>query len=113
MATLIMLVLAGIGAALFANQNTDVASLTFGSYHLRAVPVYLIVLVAVLVGLLVAAVINLVNSLISSFEILGKDSKIKEGKKVVAELTKRIHQLELENTELKANSEKIPDEKSI
>lgn len=108
-----MLVLAGIGAAFFATQNTTLTSLTLGNYHLRNIPMYLIVLGSVLIGLLVAAIINLINSLTSSFELLGKDSKIKEGKKLVAELTKKIHQLELENTELKTLHEKIPDEKSI
>lgn len=113
MITLILLVLAAIAAAFFATQNTSVASLTFAGYHFRGVPMYLIVLVSILIGLLVSAIMNFVGSVTSSFEIYGKNTKIKEGKKTVAELTKQIHQLELENMELKTQQEKMPDEKSL
>lgn len=112
MITLILLVLGSIAAALFATQNTTFGVITFGSYHLQ-VPIYLIVLISTLIGLLVSAVITFISSIVASLEIHGKDSKIKEGKKTVAELTKHIHQLELENVQLKTELDRLPDDKSI
>ncbi len=113
MITLVMLVLTSIIAAFFATQNTALVSLTLGKYHLVGVPMYLIVLGSLLIGLLVSAIINWVNTLAASLEIHGKDSKIRESKKTVAELMKQVHQLELENTEYKTLLKKMPDEKSL
>ncbi len=110
--TLILLVLFGMLAAFFATQNTTHASINIASYTLKDVPMYLIVLGSLLVGLLLSSVISLINSISSSFTLHGKDVKIKEGKKTVIDLTKIIHQLELENTKLQEHTS-ITDEKSL
>lgn len=112
MITLIMLVLGAIVAALFATQNTAQGLVTLANYRFQ-VPMYLIVLVSVLIGLVVSGILSSISSLFASFEMLGKDSKIKESKKTVADLTKKVHQLELENIQLKTELDKMPDEKSI
>ena len=44
---------------------------------------------------------------------MGKESKIKDYKKEHAELLKEIHQLELENTRLKAETNAPSDDKSL
>lgn len=116
MLTLITLVLFGILAALFATQNTDTASVMFGTYALKGVPMYLVVLGSVLVGLVLSSLISFVNSIAASLTIHGKDVKIKETKSTVVDLTKRIHLLELENERLKAKQEDIAavtDDKSL
>ena len=114
MLTLITLVLFGTLAAFFATQNTNPGSLMFGTYALKNIPMYLIVLGSVLFGLLLSSLISLVNSISSSLTIHGKDVKIKETKKTVTDLTKRIHQLELENERLKAKDEDaVTDDKSL
>jgi uncharacterized integral membrane protein len=110
--TLVLLVLFGMLAAFFAMQNTTPASINIVSYTLKDIPMYLIVLGSLLIGLLSSLIIGLVNSIGSSFMIHGKDVKIKEGKKTVADLTKQIHQLELENTKLKEHTV-MTDEKSL
>lgn len=112
MVTLILLVLFGILAAFFATQNTTHASVTIASYTLADIPMYLIVLGSLLIGLLLSSIISLVNSISSSFTLHGKDVKIKETKKTVVELTKQIHQLELENAKLKEHTT-FDDEKSL
>ena len=112
MPTLILLVLFGILVALFATQNTAPASIVVASYMLKDVPMYLIVLGSLLVGLLVSSIISMVNSISSSFTLHGKNAKIKETKKTLVELTKQIHQLELENARLKEHTS-VTDEKSL
>jgi hypothetical protein len=43
----------------------------------------------------------------------GKDNKIKKSNNEIADLTKRIHQLELENEKLKRNSSEPDDTNAL
>ena len=54
-------------------------------------------------------------SVFTSFAMHGKDNKIKQTKSEVVDLTKQIHQLELENERLKNNSTVIepPDKNAL
>ena len=54
-----------------------------------------------------------INDREAILKIHGKDSAIKEANKQVAELTKRVHQLELENERLKGESGHPSDDKSM
>lgn len=113
MLTLIGTVLLALGFALFATQNTGNVSLNFGQYILPAVPVYLVVLIPLLVGLLAAFFIHLGKDLSSSLTISEGKDKISSLKKDLAEVTKKAHKLELENTKLKTEAGEPPDTDSI
>ncbi len=114
MITLIAFVVVGILAALFATQNTLHGSITIASYTFTDIPMYLIVLTSLLIGLVLSFLISLFNSISSSLTIHGKNVKIKETKQTVNDLTKRIHQLELENEHLKTKEEgALIDRKSL
>lgn len=113
MFVLVVLVLFGIGGAFFATQNTQTVSITLANYFLRGVPLYLIVLGSLLLGFIVSWLISLVDVVSSAFKNHGKDSALKEAHKQVAELTKRVHQLELENERLKVESGHSSDDKSL
>jgi len=52
-----------------------------------------------------AYLIYLVNSVFTALVMHGKDKTIKQTKDEINNLTKRIHQLELENEKLKNNSD--------
>ncbi|MBI2029066.1 DUF1049 domain-containing protein [Candidatus Gottesmanbacteria bacterium] len=113
MATLIITVLFGLVIAYFATQNTGRISLNFLNYQLPGIPAYIVIIGALLVGLFLSWIISLVNNISTGFTIRGKESKIKDYKKENAELTKRIHQLELENTRIKAETNSSGDDKSL
>lgn len=114
MATLIVTISFGLIIAYFATQNTGSLSLNFLNYTLPAVPVYMVVVGALLLGLLLSWIISLVNDVITGFTIRGKESTIKDYKKENEQLTKQIHQLELENTRLKAETNATDvDDKSL
>lgn len=113
MFTLLILILFGGIAAYFATQNTQAVSITLASSVFSNIPLYVIVLGAMFIGILVSYLISLVSSFSSSLTIFNKESKLKETKKELAELTKRIHHLELENTELKTELHKPIDDKSL
>jgi uncharacterized integral membrane protein len=112
MPVLIVTVIFGSIIAYFATQNTTLISVRFINYSLT-VPLYFIVIGSLFIGLVVSWIISMVDSVSSSLTIHGKESKLNEAKKETAELTKRIHELELENTKLKAkNGDSSPDDKS-
>ena len=56
---------------------------------------------------------SLFNDIGTSLTLSGKENKIKDYKKENVELAKRIHQLELENTRLKAETNTADDDKSL
>lgn len=114
MEVIILAVVVGSGIAYFATQNTSLVTLHFGPYTLLNIPLYLVVTATLLLGLLLAWIFSLVNSLSSKITLHGKESKIKAAEKTIVELTKQIHQLELENVRLKEKSgEEEYDSKSL
>ncbi len=113
MFALIVLFVFGIGVAFFATQNTQSISITFANYSLTGIPLYIIVLVSLLLGFAVSWIISLVDVISSAFKIHGKESTIKDANKQISELTKRVHQLELENERLKTESGHPSDDKSL
>jgi putative membrane protein len=109
----IILVIFGIGVAFFATQNTQTISITLANYPLTGIPTYLIVLCSLLLGFLVSWIISFVDVISSALKIHGKESTIKKANKQIAELTKKVHQLELENERLKGESGHPRDDKSL
>ncbi len=101
METIILAVVVGLGIGYFATQNTTLISLYFGPYAFPNIPLYFVVVGAVLLGLLLAWVFSLVNSFSSKITLHGKENQIKENKRTIAELTKEVHQLELDDARLK------------
>ena len=112
-ATLIVAVLFGLIIAIFATQNTAGVTLHFFNYTVPNVPTYIVVIGALLVGLLIAWVISLINDISTGFRIRGKENRIKDYKKENVELVKKLHQLELENTRLKAETDTPADDMSL
>lgn len=55
---------------------------------------------ALLVGLFFAWILSMVKGIGTGFALRGKDGKIKAGNKENEELTRKIHQLEIENAKL-------------
>jgi uncharacterized membrane protein YciS (DUF1049 family) len=113
MFALIILFIFGIGVAFFATQNTQAISIVIVNYPLSGIPLYLIVLVSLLLGFVVSWIISFVDVIASALKMHGKENMIKNANKQISELTKRVHQLELENERLKAESGHPSDDKSL
>jgi len=86
-----------------AIQNTALVTLKFPGYLFENIPLYLVILGSLLFGFLIAGVLSSINSMFSAFKIMGKDSAINSSQKEVENLKEQIHQLELENAELKGS----------
>jgi lipopolysaccharide assembly protein A len=112
--TLIFLLIFGSGVAYLALQNTTHVTFTVFSYTFSDVPLFSVIIGSVLVGALMVYIIHLINSISTAFTIHGKNKKIKESEKNVTELTKKIHQLELENEALKKGGPSaVTDDKAL
>jgi len=101
---LIFLLIAGGIMVYLAQNNLMLVPLHLGSYVFSDIPLFYIIIGSLVVGLTLAYILHLVNTIAVSLTLHKKDNKIKETKNEVAELTKQIHQLELENERLKNNS---------
>jgi len=114
MLAIIFMLIFGSLVAYLALQNTSYVTLTIFSYTFSDIPLFSVIIGSVLVGALMVYIIHLVNSISTAFTIHGKNKKIKESEKNVTELTKNVHQLELENEALKQDSPSVvTDDKSL
>ena len=115
MLTLILFLVFGSGMAYLAQNNLIPVTLHLGTYVFSDIPLFYIIIGALLLGLGLAYLTFVINSIFTSYTMQRKDNKISEGKSDIAELTKRIHQLELENEKLKNHSTVIesPDPNAL
>src|SRR3972149_11368006 len=104
MLTFILFLILGSVMVYLAQNNLTPVTLRLGSYIFSGIPLFYIIIGSLLTGLGLAYLSYLVSSIFTGFTIRGKDNKIKQGKSENIDLTKQIHQLELENERLKNNS---------
>lgn len=104
MISLIILIVSGAGFAYFATQNTQLVSVNVFHYTYPNIPLYVVVLAALLIGIVISLVISFFGFISTTLKIFGKDSKIKQSSKEIDILNKRIHDLELENENLKGKT---------
>ena len=105
MLSLIIVLVFGAAVAFVSMQNTAVVSLIFFEYTLSNVPVYFVIIGSMLVGVVLAYFISFINSISTFMLIRTQHQKIGKEKREVMELTKRVHQLELENIGLKIEND--------
>ena len=113
MLTLLVMVAAAIGYAIFATQNTTGIEINLGNYVIPNVPVYLVVLLPLLIGLLASYFIHVAYYLSLKLTIGEKEDELKKLREENADLTKEVHKLELENTKIKSKNGEPVDEDSI
>ncbi len=104
MAILILLLVFGAIMVYLAQNNLQLVTLRLGPYVFSGIPLFYVIIGSLIAGLLIAFLIYVVDSVFTGITMRRKDNKIKETKSDVVELTKRIHQLELENERLKNNT---------
>jgi putative membrane protein len=115
MLILILFLIVGGVMVYLAQNNLMLVTLYLGTYAFSNIPLFYIIIGSLLTGLGLAYFIYLINSIFIAFSMHRKDSAIKHGKSDIVDLTKRIHQLELENERLKNNSTVVetPDNNAL
>ena len=104
MIILITLLVVGTLMVYLAQNNLTAVSLHLGTNVYSDIPLFYIIVGSLLAGLSLAYIMYLFNSIVVGFSMRGKDKAIKQGENDITGLTKRIHQLELENEKLKKPS---------
>ena len=104
MVALLLFIVFGLLFGYFATLNTSVVSVHLGSYTFAHVSLYVVVLASLGLGVVFATVFYFVKSLTNSFAFHRKEGELGKANKEIAELQKKVHQLELENTKLKTQT---------
>ena len=108
MLILILFLIIGSMLVYISKFNFMPVSVNFGMYILEDIPLFYVIIGSLVFGLVLSYLVYLINSISTALTLRGKDKTIKKNKNEVLELTKRIHQLELENEKLKTNSSNKP-----
>lgn len=101
MLIIILLLALGAGLVYVSQYNFMPVSVNLGSHIISDVPLFYVIIVSLLAGMIFSYVILSFHSIAAFFTLRGKKNEIKKGKGDALELTKRIHQLELENEKLR------------
>jgi putative membrane protein len=110
MLIIIFSIIFAASVAYLAQFNLQPVSLSLGYYTFQNIPLFYVVIGALLAGLVLSYLLHLIDAVFTAITLNKKDKKIKHSRETVLELTKRVHQLELENERLKKDSSPTPDE---
>ena len=108
MLSLIVAFLFALGVAYFAIQNSFAVPIVFASTVIQNVPLYFVVIASVLVGIILASLIGSLDNLSAYMKLRGKDNRIHDHEKVIDDLQQKVHDLEIENAQLKSPHD-LPD----
>lgn len=111
MIRLVFAIICSLLLVYFAVQNTVVVPrLMFAGYAVTDTPLYIVVIGSLLLGLGIGLVFYFLQMVSTSLSTRAKDKDLKAAEKQIVALTKRVHELELENAQVVGEDE---DEKSL
>ncbi len=110
MLILILLLVVGSGFVYISKYNFSMVDVNLGSYVISDIPLFYVIVGSFVMGLVLSYVVYFFHEILASYVLWGKKKEIKKGKVDVLELTKRVHQLELENEKLKHGSSTEPED---
>ena len=94
--------------------NFAPVTVNLGVYTIYDIPLFYVIVGSFVFGLVLSYLAYLINRISISLKLHSKNKDIKKNKDEVLELTKQIHQLELENEKIKNGSDSQPtDQKSL
>lgn len=104
MLVLILFLVAGSFLVYISKFNSMPVTVNLKLYTFSNVPLFYVIVGSLLIGLVFSYLVYLIPAISAAFKLRGKDKEIKQNKNEVLELTKRVHQLELENEKLEHDS---------
>lgn len=108
MLILILFLIVGSILAYVSQYNFEPVSVNLGWYVFSQVPLFYVMVASLVTGLVLAYAMHLVHAFSNSMMLRAKENELKKNKGEIAELTKRVHQLEIQNDKLKAKTEAEP-----
>ena len=109
MLVLLVAVISGGLIAYFGMQNISPVTIRLNEYVWDDVPLYLVIVGSLLVGLFIAWILYFARSVSSTLTIYGKDRAMKKAKHTVADLERRVQELEAEKARLKTTLPSPPE----
>ncbi len=113
MLNIIFLLITGSVFAYLSKDNLVPVTLNVAQYTFANIPLFYVIVGSLLVGLTLSYFVQVLGSITNSFVLRGNRQAIKSGRDEVLELTKRVHQLELENERLKQNNPAVVDANAL
>lgn len=110
MLTLILFLVIGSALVYVSKYNFTSVNLNLGVYTLSDIPLFYVIIGSFGIGLILSYLVYLVRAISTSFTLHGKNKEIKKDQDEILELTRQVHQLELENEKLKNFTGKGPDD---
>lgn len=107
MLILILVLIIGSALVYISKFNFTPVTLNLGMYVFSDIPLFYVIVGSLLIGLVLSYLVHLVGAISTSFTLHGKNKEIKKDKDEILELTKRIHQLELEKEKINNGSEDL------
>ncbi len=101
MLVLILLLAVGSSLVYLSKFNFMPVSVNLGIHTFSDVPLFYVIAISLMVGLGLSYLFYLIHVISTTFAFRSRDKEIRQGKEEILELTKRVHQLELENEKLK------------
>jgi uncharacterized integral membrane protein len=105
MLILILLLVIGTFLVYISKYNFVPVSVNLGFITFSDIPLFYVIAGALIIGLVLSYLVYRIQAISTFFEVRGKNNEIKKDKEEVLELTKRVHQLELEKERIKNGSE--------
>lgn len=112
MLVLILLLVVGSVLVYISQFNFTPVTVNLGVYVFHSVPLFYVIIGSLLLGIILSYLLYLFGAISTSLTLRGKNNQIKKNESEVLELTKRVHQLELENEQQKNDSSLKPDDQN-
>ncbi len=112
MLILILFLIVGSVIVYISKFNYTPVTVNLGIYTFSNIPLFYVIVGSLLVGLIFSYLVYLVHAISTAFKLRGKDKEIKNNKNEVLELTKRIHQLEIENEKLEQDTDRNSEDRN-
>lgn len=82
-------------------------SVNLGWFTFSNIPLFYVIVASLTVGLILSYLVYQFQAILTFIELQSKNKEIKKNKEEILELTKRVHQLELEKEKIKNGSDNI------
>ena len=104
MLIVVIFLIIGSILAYLSHDNLMPVSVMFGPYVFYDIPLFYVIVGSVVTGLLVSYLLHVLYVISTSLRLRSKEKELKKSQEEVLELTKRVHQLELEKEKHKRGS---------
>ncbi len=94
--------------AYLSSFNSMPVTVNLGWYVFHDISLFYVILGSFVLGLVLSYFVLIYHETFAYFVLRGKKKEIKQNRSDVLELTKRVHQLELENEKLKHGATVLP-----